>query len=213
MSIIECKNLTKEYMSGENVVKAVDDVTVSFDQGEFCAVTGPSGSGKSTLLHLLSSLESPTSGEVIYSDKKLSGYNDNQLSILRRRRFGFVFQAYNLVQELTGYENIILPVMLDKKSRTMNILRKSFLFSVSETGSSICRPLFRAVSSRGSPLRGRSRISRPFCLRMSLRATLTHRAAERCFPCLNIRAGSWASRSFLLRTICMLRNRRKGSSQ
>lgn len=115
MSILECVDLTKEYISGENIVKAVDHVNVSFEQGEFCAVTGPSGSGKSTLLHLLSSLESPTSGEVIYSDKKLSSYNDNQLSILRRRRFGFVFQSYNLVQELTGYENIILPVMLDKK--------------------------------------------------------------------------------------------------
>lgn len=115
MNIIECKNLKKEYISGENVVKAVDDITVSFEQGEFCAITGPSGSGKSTFLHVLSSLENATDGEVIYNGKKLSGYNDNQLSVLRRRRFGFVFQAYNLVQELTGYENIILPVMLDKK--------------------------------------------------------------------------------------------------
>ena len=115
MNIIECKNLTKEYLSGENVVKAVDDVTICFEQGEFCAITGPSGSGKSTLLHVLSSLENPTSGDVIYNGKKLSGYNDNQLSVLRRRRFGVVFQAYNLVQELTGYENIVLPVMLDKK--------------------------------------------------------------------------------------------------
>ena len=115
MNIIECKNLTKEYLSGENIVKAVDNVTVGFEQGEFCAVTGPSGSGKSTLLHVLSSLENPTSGTVTYNGKELSGYNDNQLSILRRRRFGFVFQAYNLVQELTGYENIILPIMLDRK--------------------------------------------------------------------------------------------------
>ncbi|MDE6111134.1 MAG: ABC transporter ATP-binding protein, partial [Eubacterium sp.] len=102
-------------LSGENVVKAVDDVTVSFEQGEFCAITGPSGSGKSTFLHMLSSLEYPTSGYVTYGEKKLSDYNDNQLSILRRRRFGFVFQSYNLVQELTGYENILLPIMLDKK--------------------------------------------------------------------------------------------------
>lgn len=115
MKIIECTNLTKEYLSGENVVKAVDDVTVSFEQGEFCAITGPSGSGKSTFLHMLSSLEYPTAGYVTYGDKKLSDYNDNQLSILRRRRFGFVFQSYNLVQELTGYENILLPIMLDKK--------------------------------------------------------------------------------------------------
>ena len=115
MNIIECKDLTKEYLSGENVVKAVDNVTVGFEQGEFCAVTGPSGSGKSTLLHVLSSLENPTSGTVTYNGEVMSNYNDNQLSILRRRRFGFVFQAYNLVQELTGYENSVLPVMLDRK--------------------------------------------------------------------------------------------------
>ena len=115
MNILQCNHLTKEYISGENVVKAVDDVTKSFSQGEFCAIIGPSGSGKSTFLHLLSSLENPTSGEVIYGDQPLSKYSDNQLSILRRRRFGFVFQAYNLVDELTGYENILLPIMLDHK--------------------------------------------------------------------------------------------------
>ena len=124
MKIIECTNLTKEYLSGENVVKAVDDVTVSFEQGEFCAITGPSGSGKSTFLHILSSLEYPTSGYVTYGDKKLSDYNDNQLSILRRRRFGFVFQSYNLVQELTGYENILLPIMLDKKKTDEEYLER-----------------------------------------------------------------------------------------
>ncbi|MGN0533041.1 MAG: ABC transporter ATP-binding protein [Eubacterium sp.] len=124
MNIIECTDLTKEYISGDNIVKAVDDVTVSFEQGEFCAVTGPSGSGKSTLLHLLSSLENPTEGSVIYGGKKLSEYNDNQLSILRRRRFGFVFQAYNLVNELTGYENILLPIMLDKKKPDEEYINK-----------------------------------------------------------------------------------------
>lgn len=124
MNVIECQNLTKEYLSGENVVRAVDGVTIGFDQGEFCAVTGPSGSGKSTFLHVLSSLENPTSGFVVYNGKKLSDYNDNQLSVLRRRRFGFVFQAYNLVQELTGYENILLPVMLDKKKPDEEYLKK-----------------------------------------------------------------------------------------
>lgn len=124
MKIIECTNLTKEYYSGENVIKAVDNVTASFEQGEFCAITGPSGSGKSTFLHMLSSLEYPTSGYVTYGEKKLSDYNDNQLSILRRRRFGFVFQSYNLVQELTGYENILLPIMLDKKKPDEQYLEK-----------------------------------------------------------------------------------------
>lgn len=124
MSILECRGLTKEYYSGENVIRAVDDANLSFAQGEFTAVTGPSGSGKSTLLHLLSSLENPTSGEVIYNGESLKKYNDNQLSILRRRRFGFVFQAYNLVQELTGMENILLPVMLDKKKPDEGYIEK-----------------------------------------------------------------------------------------
>lgn len=124
MKIIECTNLTKEYISGDNIVRAVDNITISFEQGEFCAITGPSGSGKSTFLHTLSSLEYPTSGYVTYGEKKLSDYNDNQLSILRRRRFGFVFQSYNLVQELTGYENILLPIMLDKKKPDEAYLEK-----------------------------------------------------------------------------------------
>ena len=115
MSILECRNLTREYACGDTVISAVKDITAAFEPGEFCAVTGPSGSGKSTFLHVLSGLESPTSGEVIYNEHKLSDYNDNQLSVLRRRRFGFVFQAYNLVQELTGIENILLPIMLDKR--------------------------------------------------------------------------------------------------
>ena len=115
MKVLECKNLTKEYLSGDGVIKAIDNISLSFEQGEFVAITGPSGSGKSTLLHNLSSLENPTSGDVIYNGEPLKKYNDNQLSVLRRRRFGFVFQSYNLVQELTGYENILLSVMLDKK--------------------------------------------------------------------------------------------------
>ena len=124
MNIIECKNLTKEYLSGENTVMALNDVSLEFEKGEFCAITGPSGSGKSTFLHVLSSLENATSGEVIYNGESLKKYNDNQLSILRRRRFGFVFQAYNLVQELTGYENILLPVMLDGKKPDEEYLNK-----------------------------------------------------------------------------------------
>ena len=115
LTILECKDLRKIYISGENKVHAIDGISTAFENGEFCAVTGPSGSGKSTFLHTLSSLEKPTSGDIIYNEKSLLKYNDNQLSVLRRRRFGFVFQAYNLVAELTGYENILLPVMLDRK--------------------------------------------------------------------------------------------------
>ena len=124
MNIISCNELTKEYMSGDSVIKAVDNISVEFEQGEFCAITGPSGSGKSTLLHMLSSLENPTSGYVLYNDAKLGNYSDNQLSILRRRRFGFVFQAYNLVNELTGMENILLPIMLDSKKADEKYLER-----------------------------------------------------------------------------------------
>ena len=124
MKILECRNLTKEYLSGDGVIKAINDISLSFEQGEFVAITGPSGSGKSTLLHNLSSLENPTGGEIFYNVESLKKYNDNQLSILRRRRFGFVFQSYNLVQELTGYENILLPVMLDKKKPDEEYINK-----------------------------------------------------------------------------------------
>ena len=113
MDIIRCENLSKVYSMGENKVYALNGVTAAFEQGSFTAVTGPSGSGKSTFLHLLSGLDRPSGGEVYYQDAKLYQYSDNQLSVLRRRRFGFVFQSYNLVKELTAMENILLPVMLD----------------------------------------------------------------------------------------------------
>ena len=113
MEIMRCEHLSKIYRTGENKVYALNDVSLSLEQGSFTAITGPSGSGKSTLLHLLSGLDAPSEGKVFYQDKNLYNYRDNQLSVLRRRRFGFVFQSYNLVRELTGWENILLPVMLD----------------------------------------------------------------------------------------------------
>ena len=115
MEILKVSNLSKIYSKGESAVYALDDVTLSIEEGSFVAITGPSGSGKSTLLHILSGLDKPTRGTVTYRNKDLYKYNDNQLSVLRRRRFGFVFQSYNLVKELTGYENMLLPVMLDGK--------------------------------------------------------------------------------------------------
>ncbi len=115
MPILKCHNLCKYYDGGGDVVHAVNKITTSFEEGEFCAITGASGSGKSTLLHVLGGIEYPTQGDIIYKDENLYKYNDDQLSVLRRRRFGFVFQTYNLVQELTAYENILLPILLDKK--------------------------------------------------------------------------------------------------
>jgi putative ABC transport system ATP-binding protein len=124
MEIIRCEELSKIYRSGSAAVHAVDGVSLSFEQGSFTAVTGKSGSGKSTLLHLLSGLDRPTDGRVVYQDNNLFQYNDNQLSVLRRRRFGFVFQAYNLVRELTAQENILLPVMLDNRKPDEGYLKR-----------------------------------------------------------------------------------------
>jgi len=124
MEIIRCEELSKIYRSGSAAVHAVDGVSLSFEQGSFTAVTGKSGSGKSTLLHLLSGLDRPTEGQVIYQENDLFRYNENQLSVLRRRRFGFVFQAYNLVRELTAQENILLPVMLDHRKPDEEYLKR-----------------------------------------------------------------------------------------
>ena len=124
MEIVRCENLSKIYEGGGAAVHAVDGVSLSFEQGSFTAITGKSGSGKSTLLHLLSGLDRPTTGQVIYLGKNLFQYNDNQLAVLRRRRFGFVFQAYNLVRELTAQENILLPVMLDNRKPDAAYLKR-----------------------------------------------------------------------------------------
>ena len=115
MEIIKATNLSKIYQIGESPVYALKAVNLAIEEGSFVAVTGPSGSGKSTLLHILGGLDKPSEGSVQYRDKDLYQYNDNQLSVLRRRRFGFVFQSYNLVKELTGYENMLLPIVLDGK--------------------------------------------------------------------------------------------------
>lgn len=116
MTILQCTSLSKHYGRGEELVKALDGVSLSLEQGSFTAITGPSGSGKSTLLHMLGGLDRPTEGSVQFRDKDLYRLRDDQLAILRRRQFGFVFQSYNLVRELTGMENILLPLMLDKRS-------------------------------------------------------------------------------------------------
>lgn len=113
MEILSAKDLCKSYGSGENSVQALNHVSISVENGEFVAVIGTSGSGKSTLLNLLGGLDTPTSGEVLVSGKKLSQMNEEARTIFRRRNIGFVFQNYNLVPVLNVYENIVLPIELD----------------------------------------------------------------------------------------------------
>lgn len=113
MRILETRDLMKIYGSGDTMVHALNGINLSIENGEFVAIVGTSGSGKSTLLHMLGGLDRPTSGEVIVGGKEIFHLKDEELTIFRRRKIGFVFQNYNLVPSLNVYENIILPIGLD----------------------------------------------------------------------------------------------------
>ena len=113
MAILQAKGLTKIYGSGDNAVHALDGVDLSVEKGEFVAIVGTSGSGKSTLLHLLGGLDRPTRGTVTADGQDIFSLKEEALTIFRRRKIGFVFQAYNLVPVLNVYENIVLPIQLD----------------------------------------------------------------------------------------------------
>lgn len=113
MNILSTHNLTKTYGTGDNVVHALTDVSLDIEEGKFVSIIGSSGSGKSTLLNLLGGLDRPTSGDVILDGKAIFEMDDEALTIFRRRKIGFVFQNYNLVQILNVYENIVLPIELD----------------------------------------------------------------------------------------------------
>ena len=113
MSILQTTELKKYYGAKPNITRALDGVTLSIEKGEFVAIVGTSGSGKSTLLNMIGGLDVPTSGKVIVDGRELSTLKDEQLTIFRRRKIGFIFQNYNLVPVLNVYENIVLPVELD----------------------------------------------------------------------------------------------------
>lgn len=113
MSILKTKNLVKIYGEEPNIVKALDNVSVEINEGEFVSIIGTSGSGKSTLLNMLGGLDKPTSGEITISSNKIGNMKDEELTVFRRRNIGFIFQNYNLVPILNVYENIVLPIELD----------------------------------------------------------------------------------------------------
>ena len=113
MSILETRDLRKVYGTGDAQVRALDGVNLAVESGEFVAIVGTSGSGKSTLLHMLGGLDRPTGGSVTVDGKEIFSLGDEELTIFRRRKIGFVFQSYNLVPVLNVYENIVLPIQLD----------------------------------------------------------------------------------------------------
>lgn len=113
MSIIEVKNVNKVYGKGENKFKALSNINLNIEKGEFIAIVGASGSGKSTLLHIIGGVDKPTSGDVWIDGTSLENLSENEISLLRLRKIGFVFQLYNLIPVLTAEENIEMPVLLD----------------------------------------------------------------------------------------------------
>ena len=128
MDILQACDLKKTYGTGEACVHALDGVSLNVEKGEFVAIVGTSGSGKSTLLHMLGGLDRPSSGKVFVDGKDIFSLKDEELTIFRRRKIGFVFQAYNLVPVLNVYENIVLPIELDGGK-----VDKEFVKKITET--------------------------------------------------------------------------------
>lgn len=124
MNILETTELKKYYGAEPNITKALDGISLTVEKGEFVAIVGTSGSGKTTLLNMIGGLDNPTSGKVIINGKDISKFNDEQLTIFRRRNIGFVFQNYNLVPVLNVYENIVLPAELDGNHVDKNFLKE-----------------------------------------------------------------------------------------
>lgn len=116
--LIEAKNVSKTYGSGGSQVTALWEVTLTIKPGDFLSIMGPSGSGKSTLLHLLSGLDRPTAGRLLYDEQDIYGMSDRELSAFRRRRIGFIFQQFQLLPVLTAQENILMPLLLDGRKAT-----------------------------------------------------------------------------------------------
>ncbi|WP_085876297.1 ABC transporter ATP-binding protein [Peptoniphilus vaginalis] len=128
MEIVRTENLSKTYGSGENLVKAIDNVNLKIEKGEFIAIVGPSGSGKSTLLHLLGGVDNPSSGKIFIDGNDISKYTSKELALFRRRKVGLIYQFYNLIPNLTVRHNIELPLKLDKRKineeSLLDIVRK-----------------------------------------------------------------------------------------
>jgi len=128
LEILRVEHLTKQYGTGDNVVRALDDVSFSVEKGEFLAIIGPSGSGKSTLLHILGGVDRPTSGHVWMDGQDVYAQNEEQLAVFRRRQVGLIYQFYNLIPVLNVVENMTLPVLMD--GRKVNEARVQELLSV-----------------------------------------------------------------------------------
>lgn len=160
MEILRVENLTKTYGKGDNEVKALDNVSLSVEKGEFVAIIGASGSGKSTLLHLLGGVDRPTSGKVIINDTDIYNMKDDELAIFRRRQVGIIYQFYNLIPILNIEENITLPLELDGRKVDKEYLNETIsLLGLDERRKHLPNELSGGQQQRTSI--GRALITRP----------------------------------------------------
>jgi putative ABC transport system ATP-binding protein len=182
MAVLQTDKVTKHYRMGDVVVNALDSVDFRVEPGEFVAIMGPSGSGKSTLLHLLGRLDGASGGEITLAGKPLSKLDDNAVTLVRRRKVGFIFQFYNLVPTLTAEENIALPLLIDgrdvKKSqaKTMSCWRWS-AWPIGDRTNPIVPS--GGQQQRVAIARALSSPIRTSCWPTNRRGTLTQRAAKR----------------------------------
>lgn len=156
MDILKVEHLTKIYGSGENAVKALDDVSFTVSRGEFAAIVGESGSGKSTLLNCIGALDQPSGGKVYLNNTDIFAMSEKKRTIFRRRNIGFVFQSFHLVPELTVEQNIIFPLLLDYQKPDQAAVDEILdVLGLTKRRHHTCRDSFPADSSSGQPSAGR----------------------------------------------------------
>ena len=169
MGIVEAREIKKYYGSGEARVKALNGITLSIKKGKFVAIVGSSGSGKTTLLNMIGGLDVPDSGEVIIDGKRLNDFSDDELTVFRRRKIGFIFQQYNLLPMLNVWENIILPVKMDGLKADREYIKEV----TAMLGLSDKQDRLPEVNSREWRLPGLLQLSLRLFLRMNLQVIWT----------------------------------------
>ena len=172
MHLIDVRNVYKIYNPGENQVNALDGVSITIDEGEFVAIIGQSGSGKSTLMNMLGLLDTPTEGEYYINGKLVDDLTDDQMSDIRNKQIGFIFQGFNLISSLDALENVELPLVYRRVPKGMSFPRQLSKKSASAVVCITCLLLFRAASSSVWLLRAQSRRRLPLYLPMNLPVTL-----------------------------------------
>ncbi|EQH66547.1 ABC transporter family protein [Clostridioides difficile DA00256] len=149
MKILYTENLSKHYGKGESLVRALDNVDLEINEGEFVAIIGKSGSGKSTLLHMIGGLDIPTSGKVYIDNKNIFTLKEEELAVFRRRKIGFIFQSYNLIPSLNVWENVVLPIGLDGREVDESFIKELLKSLGLEINTTFYQIHYQVVNNKG----------------------------------------------------------------